>query len=212
MLIVGGTNSSGTSWTCSVAGRYWISSNTSVRSTTDPGVTARFPPTSNLLTSTLAGRCGERVTSSQEPPAAADEVGAARVDALLEHGGIGPGEVGRRQCVEHVARGKPRLALGPPIELGIRDQPVDGVTGGQVALHHAVKEPVVLPRPVAKPAIALGADERRSARPPRARAPRQSRPHPRGTARMARQSRDRSDRRPVASGTCPRHRLRARRR
>jgi hypothetical protein len=46
-----------------VTGRYWITSNTSVRSTTDPGVTARFPPTSNFVTSTLAGRCGGRIMS-----------------------------------------------------------------------------------------------------------------------------------------------------
>ena len=99
----------------------------------------------------------------EEATAAADEVGASCVDALLEHGGIGPGEVRRRQCVEHVARGKARLPLGPPIELGIGDQPVDRVAGGEVCLHHAMKEPVVSPRPVAKPAIALG---RTSARAP----------------------------------------------
>ena len=51
-------------------GRYWINSNTSVRSTTDPGVTARLPPTSNFDLSTLAGRRGERVTSrtNRRPP------------------------------------------------------------------------------------------------------------------------------------------------
>jgi hypothetical protein len=48
LLIVGGTNSSGTWRTRSVVGLYWISSNTSVRSTTEPGETARLPPTSKL--------------------------------------------------------------------------------------------------------------------------------------------------------------------
>jgi hypothetical protein len=40
-----------------------MSSNTSVRRTTDPGVTARFPPTSNFDVSTVAGSRGERETS-----------------------------------------------------------------------------------------------------------------------------------------------------
>ena len=64
MLIVGGMNSSGTSWTCSVAGRYWMSSKTSVWSTTEPGVAARLPPTSNCDVSTLCGSRGGRATSA----------------------------------------------------------------------------------------------------------------------------------------------------
>ena len=38
--------STGTDRTVSVVGRYWISSKTGVRSTTEPGVTARSRPTS----------------------------------------------------------------------------------------------------------------------------------------------------------------------
>ena len=92
----------------------------------------------------------------QEASATAEEICASFVEALLEHGGVRPREVRRRQCVEHVGRGEPRLPLGPPVEVGIGDQAVDGVTGGEVGLHDAMKQPVVLPRPIAEPAIALG--------------------------------------------------------
>ena len=47
--------SNGTSRTRSVCGRYWISSRTSVRSTTAPGVTAMLRPTSNDDVSTISG-------------------------------------------------------------------------------------------------------------------------------------------------------------
>jgi hypothetical protein len=43
----------------SVVGAYWMSSKTSLRCTTDPGVAARFPPTVNFEASTLAGRRGD---------------------------------------------------------------------------------------------------------------------------------------------------------
>ena len=56
--MVGGTISSGTCRTVAVAGRYWISSNTGVRSTTFPGVTARSTPTSNASGSTMDGTRG----------------------------------------------------------------------------------------------------------------------------------------------------------
>ncbi len=48
-----------------------------------------------------------------------DLVGDRPVLDQLEH--VRPREVGRRQCVEKVARRKPRLALGPPVEIGVRD-------------------------------------------------------------------------------------------
>ena len=63
MLIVGGMIISGTSCTVSVLGAYWISSKTSVRCTTAPGVAARFSPTVNFEVSTLAGRRGGVDTS-----------------------------------------------------------------------------------------------------------------------------------------------------
>ena len=76
MLITGGTTSSGRSRTAAVAGAYWISSNTGVRSTTEPGVTARSTPTSNASGSTIDGTRGgaarsparRRVPASTLPP------------------------------------------------------------------------------------------------------------------------------------------------
>ena len=49
--------------TFAVCGWYWISSNTSVRLTTWPGVTAMFLPTSNSEVSTIVGMRGERAMS-----------------------------------------------------------------------------------------------------------------------------------------------------
>ena len=66
MLITGGTISSGTCRTVSVTGRYWISSNTGVRSTTDPGVTARSTPTSNASGSTIDGTRGGTAMSDRK--------------------------------------------------------------------------------------------------------------------------------------------------
>ena len=55
--------SSGNSCTVGVAGWYWMSSQTSVRATTDPGVTARSLPTWNASRFTMVGMCGEEVMS-----------------------------------------------------------------------------------------------------------------------------------------------------
>ena len=46
-----------------MTGRYWISSKTGVRSTTDPGVTARSTPTSNASGSTMVGTRGATAMS-----------------------------------------------------------------------------------------------------------------------------------------------------
>ena len=87
---------------------------------------------------------------------AADEVGAPLVDDRLEDRGVRPGEVRRRERVEHVACGEARLALGLPVELGVGDHAVDRVGGRQVALQHSPQQPVVLPCRVAEAAVAPG--------------------------------------------------------
>ena len=46
-----------------IASVYWMSSQTSVRATTDPGVTARSLPTWNALPSTMVGMCGAEAMS-----------------------------------------------------------------------------------------------------------------------------------------------------
>ena len=63
MLTIGGTNSTGSARTVAVCGAYWISSNSSVRMTTEPGVAATSTPTSNASASTLEGSRGELVMS-----------------------------------------------------------------------------------------------------------------------------------------------------
>ncbi len=71
MLIVGGTISSGTLRTWVVCGVYWISSKTSVRSTTEPGVTATSSPTVKASGSTIEGTRGAVAKSrtKRRPPA-----------------------------------------------------------------------------------------------------------------------------------------------
>jgi hypothetical protein len=70
--MVGGTISSGISRTRSVCGRYWISSSTSVRRTTAPGVTAMVRPTSKGDLSTISGIRGGAAMSRRKasPPRA----------------------------------------------------------------------------------------------------------------------------------------------
>ena len=58
MLIIGGVSSSGDSCTFEVCGLYCRSSNTGVRSTTAPGVTAMSSPTVNADVSTIDGMRG----------------------------------------------------------------------------------------------------------------------------------------------------------
>ena len=116
-----------------VCGAYWMSSKTSVRRTTAPGVSARFSPTANLLVSTVEGRLGK---SRREVARAADQVHPALVDARLDDRRVRPREVRRRERVEQVADGEARLALGAPVDVGVGDQAVDRLArprGGSAA-------------------------------------------------------------------------------
>ena len=147
--------SSGTSCTCSVAGLYWISSNTSVWSTTEPGVSARLPPTSKRGVDVLLRQPRRRCEVGGEALRAADEVGAPSSTIALSTVGFDQREVRRRERVEHVAGGEARLALGLPVELGVGDHAVDRVGGRQVALEHSPQQPVLLPCRVAEAAVPL---------------------------------------------------------
>ena len=132
---------------------------------------------------------------AQETPPASHQVGAAGVDALLQHRRVRPGEVRRRQRVEDVARRKPCLALSAPVDPGIRDQAIRGVARGEVALHHPAQQPVLLPRSLAEATIALA---RTSLRAPGGHAGQldaEATGVAPGASRMARQSRDRAPRR-----------------
>src|ERR1700722_4473255 len=96
----------GTCRTSGVTGRYWISSNSGVRGTTAPGVTARSTPTSNASGSTLVGIRGGTAMSGRKcrrpvtalaAPGAGHGGGAAGVERVLE---------GRRVQQRVVARGQ----------------------------------------------------------------------------------------------------------
>ena len=141
MLIVGGMSSSGTARTDSVCGRYWISSKTSVRSTTLPGVAARFPPTLNLLVSTVAGSRGGRDMSRTKLPRAVDEVGAAAVDRLLEHGRVDSGKLVGATGVDEIRSREPHLAFCPPVDPGVADKIVDGAADSEIALQRTGGRP-----------------------------------------------------------------------
>ena len=107
----------------------------------------------------------------REAPRAADQVRAALVDDRAQDGRIGEREVAGRDGVEHVARREARLTLRLPVELGVRDQAVDGLARRQVALHHPAEQPVLLPGGVREAAVALRGRPARSGRrrPARAR-------------------------------------------
>jgi hypothetical protein len=80
---------------------------------------------------------------------------AAVIDDVLEHGGVGPREVRRRERVEDVGRGEPGLALGPPVGVGVGDQPVDRDAGGEIRLQQPPQQPVGLPCLVGEASVAL---------------------------------------------------------
>src|SRR5689334_3453573 len=110
----------------SVRGAYSMSSNTSVRSTTEPGLAARFSP-------------------AEEAAQSAREVAAAFVHDGVEHRRVRPGEVRWGERVEQVARGEARVALSTPVGGGVVDQLVERRAGGQIGLQYPVQQPVALP-------------------------------------------------------------------
>ena len=89
----------------------------------------------------------------REAPRAADQVRAALVDDRAQDGRVRQREVRGRDGVEHVARREARLTLRLPVELGVRDQAVDGLARRQVALHHPAEQPVLLPGGVREAAV-----------------------------------------------------------
>ena len=104
-----------------------------------------------------------RVQIVHEVPRAADQIAAAGVDDLLDHRRIGPGKVGRGERVEDVPGREPRAPLGAPVDIGVGDQPVDGLADGQIALEQRPEQPVALPRGVGETPVALGGRQLRAA-------------------------------------------------
>ena len=92
----------------------------------------------------------------QEVARAPDQVLASLVDARLDDRRVGPGEVRRRERIEEVARGEPRLALGAPVDVGVGDQAVDRLARGEVGLHEPPEQPARLPGRIGEAPVALG--------------------------------------------------------
>jgi hypothetical protein len=133
-------------------------------------------------------RRGKAREVAHEAPRPAREVEPALVDALLDHARVRPREVARRERVEHVAGGEARLALVPPVELGVGDQAVDGVGDREVRLDHAPEQPARLPRRVGEAPVALaGPDVRAPARDAGQLRP-QAADAPRGAVRTTREA------------------------
>ena len=183
MLIVGGTNSSGVSYTCVGLTACSGSARTPrCAARPSPGVSARLPPTSNLLVSTVAGSRGgvDRSRASRRAPRT--RLPPPRVDRLPDHRRVRPREVRRRERVEHIPGREPCLALGTPVDVGVGDQAVDGLADREVALEQPAQQPVLLPRGVGKAPVALGG-LRASERPAAARARSEVSPAARATTR-----------------------------
>ena len=93
---------------------------------------------------------------ARELRAAGDEVRAAAVDRLLEGLRVREWEVRRRGRVQQVLEHEAGAQVGPPVELGVLDEPPGGPAHGEVRLHQPVEHPAVLPRAVAEAAVTLG--------------------------------------------------------
>jgi len=83
------------------------------------------------------------------------EVQPTGVDGGFEDGGVGQREVRRRQRLDHVPSGEAQALLGAPVEVGLSDETVDGLSGRHVGLHQPVKGRVVLPRGVLEASVTL---------------------------------------------------------
>ena len=117
----------------SVLSAYWISSKTSLRCTTAPGVAARFSPTTNFGCPHWP-EARRRRHVPQQVPRPVHQVGAPIVDRHLQRGRVGPQEVRRRQRVGDIPGHEPQLPVGGPVQLSVADQlPSGGHRGGRPA-------------------------------------------------------------------------------
>ena len=154
MLIVGGTTSSGYLADLSVCGAYWISSNTSVRSTTAPGVTARSRADLERRGVDHAGDPGAAGHVVHEVAQTAQEARSAGVDELLRRRRVQQRSVGRRQGVDEVLDQEPQPLAGAVVEVRVVHQPVGGLPDREVRLQPAAQQRVPGPGRVGEPAVA----------------------------------------------------------
>jgi len=148
--MVGGISNSGTSRTRPVVGWYWISSNTSVRRTTEPAETARFPPTSTCSYRRWWVPAAARAMSRtrRRPPFtrfAPPLSIVSRITAGFDHGKF----VGARAS-STLPGDETCLAFGAPVELGVIDQAVGCRGRCKIGLEQAVEQPAFLPAAIGK--------------------------------------------------------------
>ena len=84
---------------------------------------ARRPRTWSCRQSRAAAAAAKDRAARRRPPCT--KLAPPVFDGLLDRCRVRPREVGRRERVQHVARSEPRAALGAPVDLCVRDQPVD---------------------------------------------------------------------------------------
>ena len=125
-----------------VCGAYRISSNSSVRMTTAPGVAAMSTPTSNASASTLGGQPRRRGHVAGEVARAAHEVGAALLDRRAQRDRVGQQVVARRERVVRRSRARSARGARPARRAGRpRAAPSSVLAGGEVAAAAAARRP-----------------------------------------------------------------------
>ena len=134
---------------------YWISSNTSVRSTTAPGVTARSTPTSKASGSTIDGTRGGAGEVADEAPTALEQVAAAGVEAAFSTIGLSNGLLLGAEASTRLVDDEAHPLVVAPVELGVVDQAPQGLAERQVALQGALEDGVLRPRLLGEAAVLL---------------------------------------------------------
>ena len=105
----GGIITTGRLCTVGVDGAYWISSISSLRKTTSPGVTARSRPTTNASASLIEMR--PRAASATRFAKPRARLAPSVSDRARDRLGIGREEVRRRERVDPLAREEAQAAL-----------------------------------------------------------------------------------------------------
>ncbi len=162
-----------------------MSSKTSVRRTTDPGVSARFSPTANRLVSTVDGRCGKSPAKRRAPRTRFRPPWStvSLTTAGFDHGKLlGASASSTLPAAKRAWRS--RCQSRPASEI----RPSTASPSGEVALQHAAEQPARLPGRVGEAAVAAARAAAPSfrGRPASARRPR---PAARRAARSGRRAR-----------------------
>ena len=164
-----------------------MSSNTSLRYTTAPGVTARCSPTVNASGSTIDGIRGGAAISCRKRRNPLTIAQATGVDDRLPAQRADQRVVARCEPFHDDVEQESDSFSVAPIEFRVGEQAVDELGGGLVRLHRTLHQRIAMPCRVAESLVGLGRSAIRCARRDRGElAP--ERPHPFGDdARAARQ-------------------------